>query len=192
MDVIQLDECIDCRQVVRSCENEGLVRTIRYPRERKTRQARQQGLNQDESVYPHFFSQGHPVLTTDQPVDDDNVEVFARPHPGVVILSSCRPDANLTHDRLVAILSDFKRRLPGWDKAPTANSIIEITQDWVEVRCTSLGQAQRSLFPYSDPTWPAAFLSVLARNAALAAAPSVPSGSSAITGPANPQPPDSN
>ncbi|HLN31538.1 MAG TPA: hypothetical protein VK395_27605 [Gemmataceae bacterium] len=166
MNAIQLDECMDCKRLVRSCSKQDLVEVIRFPRKLKTKEARMRSQNKDGTILPRFFAEGSTLLTSDFPIDSDNLSVIPDFHPGIIIISNVHPTPNVDFSDIEKTIENFKSEIPTWHSALWANSIVEITLDWLEVRHVERGKLNvRPRIEFKDPTCKSQFLEWLTANA---------------------------
>jgi hypothetical protein len=134
MTIFQLDECLDCRSLVRRCEAHREVATVyRFPGDFKTKEARQQKKQKDKIVVPHFIARGNPIVTTDLPIIEDNLDCISEPHPGFIIVSNETPTPTIRSQHIVDILGSFKQGFPDWISVSWRNSVVRLTQKWIEV-----------------------------------------------------------
>jgi hypothetical protein len=180
MNAVQLDECIDSNRLVKSCKQQGLVEAKRFPKHLKTREARHEKKQKDNLVLPMLWGFGNPILTTDFPIDYDNTAVFQGSHPGVIIISNPKPTPTPRVSNIENTIRKFKKEIPTWNVLAWDNSIVEITTEWVEIRCVLHGTPEKPLrLAFSDPVWKEHFLARLELNSKKTGclpAPTVPPG----------------
>jgi hypothetical protein len=169
---IQLDENIDSERLVKLCAKSA-VRVVRFPRDLKTKEAREKKLNKDPLVLPRLFATGNPLLTTDLPIYlGENTSVIPDQHPGIIIIGNPKPTPTARFSDIVKTIEYFKSQVPHWHALPWENSIAEITLKWVEVRYIASGRVQgEAHIDFSDGAWPQKLAAILAANSQRLAMP---------------------
>ncbi len=165
MSIFQLDECADSRHLVRACKEEGSAQVYRFPGRLKTKEAREQRKQKDASIIPEFLSGGIPFVTTDKPIIEENLSSVPFPHSGVIIISNAQPVPEVGREDIINILSTFKRAFPGWHEAKWDNSIVELTDKWIEVKRIESGDVvSLKRLSFDEENWSGTLASLLAEN----------------------------
>ena len=166
MKSFQLDECMDQKRLVRSCAEEGLVQVARFPAELKTAEARRSGTQKDSYVLQRFLSRDSAFLTSDRPIVEANPGFVPDRHCGIIILSNSKPTPTPSGKDFQKVLETFKLLVPDWHSLPWDNSIVTMTQDWIEVCHLENGSSQKDAFLFlSDPELPGQLHYHLTNNA---------------------------
>jgi hypothetical protein len=162
MTTFQLDECLNDRRFQEDCEAGNLAKVYRYPRALR---------GQDDAVVlSTLLQRPNPLLTKDRHMPDDHVAAIPENHPGLVVIANA-PDIpqTITMPGVRKILANFKQLFPEWHQVALRNSVIELTQVGVEVRCLQGGRLVRNDYlPFDNTGWKEQLISILNNNSGLA------------------------
>jgi hypothetical protein len=153
MNSFQLDECMDCKRLVRACTNQGLAKVIRFPASLKTKDARKERKQKDQTILPYFLMREPPFVTSDKPIIEDNLLFIPPVHCGVIIISNAKPSPETTFVDMQAILEKFKTRFPQWHAVNWRNSIVEITQEWITIKKIAGTGVASTFLSFDDLSW---------------------------------------
>lgn len=141
MRVVQFDEDLDARHLVRACSNEGLVTAFRFPAELRNRSTK------DADVLETLLPKGNLLLTTDLRLVEDHLKHVPSMHPGIVEINQDSDQiATMTTHAAQKILTGFKADMTGWHELPWRNSIIRIAPSSIDVRHVARGVLRRDIF----------------------------------------------
>jgi hypothetical protein len=158
MSIFQVDQCADSRDFVDSCASEGLAEIRRFPK-------RLRG-SQDPDVLNAVLPRGHTLVTTDRHIHTEYPEHFPATHAGVVIVAISSETGTLTTRRMMRILAAFKRIFPDWHRVSLQNSVIEVTEDGVQVWRVAGGRMERSVYlEFRVADWSMSLVRALQQNA---------------------------
>jgi hypothetical protein len=120
-----LDECAYSRRLRAQCEQEGLATVKRLPRALAG--------SKDPELLPEVVRAGDTLLTYDREIAEQNASLLSLGHAGIVVVRSASIRSPLTDALARQILRKFKQIMPGWHSANVTNSVIEITQESVQL-----------------------------------------------------------
>jgi len=158
MSIFQVDQCADSKKLVDSCAREGHAEVYRFPK-------RLRGYR-DPDVLNAVLPRGHTLVTTDRDIHTEYAEHFPTSHAGVVIVATNSVAGTLTTRRVMRILAEFKRSFPDWHRVSLQNSVIEVTEDGVQVWKVAGGRMERSVYlEFRVADWSMSLVRALQQNA---------------------------
>ena len=161
----QLDECLNDPVFARECEQTAAANSLTaevklLPRELKGKA--------DPEVLEKLLPLGRAILTKDRRIARDHPDSLHPGHPGIVIVASVLP-GTITVKIVKKILSAFKGGFPQWSQTDLSNSIVEITQEGVDVHSVSGSAYQRDRYiGFQESGWQQILTGVLQTNASRA------------------------
>jgi len=117
-------------------------------------------------VLEAVLSLGHTLVTTDRDIHTDHAEHFPASHAGVVIVATNSESRTLTTRRMMQILAEFKRSFPDWHRTSLQNSVIEITENGIQVWRVTADRMERLVhLEFRTADWCVSLVRELQRNA---------------------------
>jgi hypothetical protein len=159
MNDFQFDECIDSKTLFNSCSAQGLAKPIRFPANLKG--------TSDEQLLPSILSKPYSFLTCDSRIVRQHHLFIPALHPGIIMIANAPGHyPSLTEKTIINILDNFKKHLPWWNTVPWKNSIVKITQQFVEISRIKSGIVEEQIkLDYSDPDFKDRLEEILTSNA---------------------------
>ena len=131
MRVFQADECMNSKRFEAACNSEGrggLYRLYRFPKSFKGRSIK------DPEILRHFFDRGTPIITNDEEMLSEHANAIPEEHPGLIVVAFSPDCQEIISDRVsMEMLARFKSLFPAWATIPCSNSVVVITERWVEI-----------------------------------------------------------
>ena len=158
MKIVQLDQEIDARHLVRACENEGKVTAYRLPTELKNKE--------DPDVLGALIPKGNPILSADWDFAHDWPAFIPNLHPGILIVGQDDDDPYFDTHVGQRIVFDFKQSFPLWNVLAWDNSIVHIQPSYVTVwHCEDHRLVRDEMISRADDDWQERLEAHLAANA---------------------------
>jgi len=133
-----LDECAFSKRLRAQCEQEGLATVRRLPRALAG--------SKDPELLPEVVRAGYTLLTYDREIGEQNASLLSLGHAGIVIVRSASTQSPLTDALARQILGKFKQIIPLWHSANAANSVIEITQESIQLWHAEGGELEQDVY----------------------------------------------
>ena len=162
---IQLDESITSKKFAKNCKNERKSYPVQFPKKFKGKSV------QDPEVQKYCVQNKLPLLTFDRKILLENYKKFVQQHPGIIIIAlnkMQRPRIFITVRLAALILDQFKKDFPIWNKTSCYNSIIEITNETIEIWHIGGKEIKHDgIFDRKTKNWQRKIITVLKQNSAL-------------------------
>lgn len=153
----QVDENTDSKRFVETCQSQGLVDVWRFPRRLKG--------EPDPIVLGSVLQSGRTLLTNDRRIHLDNLDHIPERHCGILIITKDRPPTTIRIADVVRILSEFKARFPAWHTTSLRNSIVEISENRVEVWRIDRSELASRVVDLNEDGWEQSLSTILNQNA---------------------------
>lgn len=153
----QVDENTDSKHFVETCQRQGLVDVWRCPRRLKG--------EPDPIVLGYVLQSGRTLLTNDRRIHLDNLVHVPERHCGILIITKTRSPTTIRIADVMRILSDFKSRFPAWHTTSLRNSIVEISENRVEVWRIDRGELASRVVDLNQGGWEHNLSTILNQNA---------------------------
>lgn len=140
---VQFDECFSSKRVKALCDAEGKVSVSTFPHRLRNKSLK------DSEVVGRFFPAHSALITTDHRLPIKQAEHIPHEHPGIIVVRNNGPHTQRERD-IIEVLSNFKRRVPQWERLTWSNSIVELYQDRVEIYSIRDGNPTRSVVARFD------------------------------------------
>jgi hypothetical protein len=131
----QLDRCSDYPALCKKCIEQGLAKIFRFSVLKTP----------DTTPDPDLFSScqqfGRALLTTDGTFHTDNENKIPEPHHGIVIVNTVAHKP-LTSKMAISTLAKFKDYFADWHLVSPTNSILYLTEEWVDLYRIMKGRAR--------------------------------------------------
>ena len=159
MSTFQFDQCFNDQKIIRKCQEEGVAGALRFP-------ARMCDL-EDPQVLDRFMQLPNPLVTLDRRLPEDHAAFIPDNHPGIVVVSNAPGiPQTITTNQGGKILAQFKARLSSWFQISFQNSVIEITQESVEIWHVTGGKLVRDGYlTFQQTDWADQLTMLLQQNA---------------------------
>ena len=165
MKKIQLDESITSKKFARNCKEGGKSHPVQFPRLFKGKSIK------DPVVQNYCAKRNLPILTFDRKFLRDNFKKFVQQHPGIIIIALNRLRRNkvfITVRHAALILNRFKNDFPNWNNTSCYNSIIEITNETIEIWHIGDNEIEYDgIFNRKTNNWQRKIILILKQNAEL-------------------------
>jgi hypothetical protein len=159
MMTFQLDECLSAKKLISACHAQGQVTVRAMPRRMKG--------SADPQILDTVMAGSNPLLTVDAAIAEDHVAHIPDFHPGIVMVVNA-PSVPQTMTVSIArrILAAFKQSFSDWHMISLRNSVVQVSQEGVEVSQVIGGALQRSAYlPFSASDWKSQLQALLGANA---------------------------
>jgi hypothetical protein len=162
MTTFQLDQNVNRRSFAENCQKEGRAGVWRFP----SAWSKKADGFKDPELLPIVMSGDKPLITNDRNIARLHVDSIPGNNPGILIVGFCkgtiRPIGSGDIEKLIAI---FKNNFPDWDTVSWSNSVVEITQQGVEVWHVDNGTLPRDLYvEFDDSNWQQLLKDALVKN----------------------------
>jgi hypothetical protein len=163
MITFQLDQNVNKRSLAETCQKEGKAGVWRFPKKWSTIA---EGFK-DPDLLPVVMAGDKPLVTNDRNIAKENARFIPSKNPGIAIVGFAKGTIKpLGRGDIEKILVNFKAQFPRWHLVSWSNSVVEITQNSVEVWHVEAGNlGPDDYWPMTQPGWPNLFEAVLRKNA---------------------------
>ena len=157
----QLDKCTDSKRLYNGCLAEQLAIVYRFTA------IQCENDTPDPVILAHCVQAGRVLLTTDSSFHYDNQQYLPQTHEGIVIVSNSINKC-LTEKDFISSLAKFKAAFLNWHLTQPKNSILQITQHWVELSAIRDGLVcVLATLEFTDPEWQTVLTAKLVENGAV-------------------------
>lgn len=159
MTAFQFDKCFDDKKVIKKCNDEGHATALRLPRNLRDAE--------DPELLKVFMPGRHAMVTTDRALPTQHTAHIPDTNPGIVVVCYSRDVLKtITTGAAAKILDQLKSSLSTWHQTSVANSIVEITEQSVEVFHVEAGKLIQDTYLdfKKESDWPVQFLNTLQKN----------------------------
>ena len=154
----QVDENTDSKKFVESCRKEGLVNVRRFPKALKGAK--------DPVVLQQVLLSGRTLLTNDREIHFSHLSHIPDNHCGILIIARVASPTTIRLTDVMRTLSVFKSQFPQWHDTSLRNSVVEITETFVQVWRIRGGCVTSSCtIQFSQNDWQPTLTKVLKDNA---------------------------
>lgn len=140
MKTFQLDASNEDKKIFSFCHNDKGIKTYRLPKQFKSSEGFKPGID-DISLLKYCKINEYILVTIDKKIATEHEKNLFDKHPGFVIVGFAPPiTKTLTRKDFLSILGYFKINFAKWKTINNNNSIIEITQVYVNVYHVNKGK----------------------------------------------------
>lgn len=160
MTTFQFDQCFDDKKVIKNCNEEGLATAHRLPKELRG--------TEDPELLAVLMQRTAPLVTLDRALPAEHTKHIPEANPGIIVVNYSRDVLRtITTTAASKILAQFKEKVPSWHQLTLQNSIIEITEQSVEIWHIEGGELMEDVYIdiEKDQDWIDIFLQILETNA---------------------------